>query len=145
MKIDQFFNEYNGKYKDWDGAYGNQCVDLMRFYQRDVLNVPSQSIPPNVGARQIFQAFLSGGNKHFAKISNSPTNAPKKGDIVFWGIYLWVTGWYGHVAICESADIKNILTFGQNYPTGTPCHFQKLSGLYPPYGYRGVLGWLRKR
>lgn len=138
MTLDQFVVKYNGKYIDWDGVYGYQCVDLMRFYQRDVLGVVSQSIPAAGTAKQIFNNFPAGGNKHFIKILNSPTNSPQKGDIVFWGTYLFVTGWAGHVGVCSEAGLYSLITFDQNYPTGSSCRFVK-------HSYKGVMGWLHKR
>lgn len=129
-----------GRYLDWDGWYGPQCLDLMRFYQRDVLNVPTSSIPPAGYAKDVFNNFRS--NTYFAKVLNGPNNVPVKGDIVFWGTYPFVTGIAGHVAIFEKGDIYTFVTYDQNYPTGTPCHSQQHGTNKILHGYRGVLGWL---
>lgn len=137
LTLDQFITKYMGRYIDWDGWYGAQCVDLMRFYQRDVLGVTPQSIPAAGSAKQIFQNFPY-NNATFAKIDNTPTNIPQKGDIIFWGTYLGVTGWAGHVAVYTGGDLYNIISFDQNWPTGTSCHLQK-------HSYKGVLGWLHKK
>jgi hypothetical protein len=101
--LDQFASKYNGKYKDWDGAYGFQCVDLIRFYQMEVLGVPPQAIPAALTALRIFNNFTD--NQYFTKVKNTPYNVPKKGDIVFWGYPMgffwngWKPEWAGHVAI----------------------------------------------
>lgn len=51
MTLTQFIKTYLGKKVDFDGMYGNQCVDLYRQYCKDVLNVPqSPSVP---GAKDI--------------------------------------------------------------------------------------------
>jgi hypothetical protein len=137
MLIDQFTTKYKGRFVDYDHFFGAQCVDLMRQYCLDVRGVDGYiAIPQTGAAKNIFYNFKN--NKYFNKVLNSPTNAPKKGDIVFFGTYPFLYGLSGHVAVCESADQMNLLTFDQNYPTGTPCHFQK-------HSYKGCLGWLTPR
>jgi hypothetical protein len=137
MLTDQFTSKYKGRFIDYDHAFGFQCVDVMRQYILDVFSwSPYVAVPTTGNAKNIFYNFKD--NKYFKKVLNSPYNAPKKGDIVFFGTYLFLYGLSGHVAVCESADSMNLLTFDQNYPTGTPCHFQK-------HSYKGCLGWLTPR
>jgi hypothetical protein len=137
MLIDQFTTKYKGRFVDYDHAFGAQCVDLMRQYCYDVRGVDGYMAIPSTGAaKNIFYNFKD--NKYFVKVLNGKYNAPKKGDIVFFGTYLFLYGLSGHVAVCEAADAMNLLTFDQNYPTGTPCHFQK-------HSYKGCLGWLTPR
>jgi len=139
MTHDQFLAAYNGKYVDYDKAFGFQCVDLMRKYVNDVFGLPPYKAIPQTGtAKNIFLNFPRTGNQYFSKIFNAPTNAPQKGDIVFWGTYLFVTGWAGHVGICTDAGTMKLVSFDQNYPTGTPCHYQS-------HSYRGVMGWLHRK
>jgi hypothetical protein len=37
------------------------------------------------------------------------------------------------------------VTFGQNYPTGSPCLYKKFGSSPVLHGYRGVMGWLTKK
>jgi len=135
MITDEFFTKYNGKFIDFDGKYGYQCVDLIRQFCKEVLNIDGYTLPPVTYAKQLFTNFPNAGTSKFTKIYNKPTNAPQKGDIVVWGTYLGVTGWAGHVAICSGASVYNLITFDQNYPKGSFCKFVN-------HSYKGVLGWL---
>lgn len=136
--LSKFINQNNGKLLDWDGVYGPQCVDLIRFYQRDTLHVPPEAIPAAPTAKQMFNNFPNAGNQYFTKILNGPTNFPSRGDIVFWGYYPFITGTAGHVAICSNADPYWLITFDQNY--GNP-NFCK----YVNHNYRGIMGWLHPK
>lgn len=141
MTYNDFIWKWNGRYVDYDGRYGAQCVDLIRQYVKEVLGVEAyKAIPAGPTAKQIFLNFKS--NQYFTKVLNGPTNVPKKGDIVFWGTYPFVTGWAGHTALFDSGDIFTIVAFGQNYPTGQPCKFYKYGRSKILHGYRGVMGWL---
>lgn len=62
-----FINAYNNKYIDYDGAFGNQCVDLYDFYARDFAG----GNPPMVGwAPEIYNNY---DQKAFARTgSNVP-------------------------------------------------------------------------
>ena len=133
---DEFFNKNNGKYIDFDNAFGFQCYDLFLFYLRDVLNINPSPYQGWGTAKNCYLNFvnINGASKYFDLIANSPTNAPQPGDIVFWGTYLFVTGTAGHVAICSSVNVNTLVTFDQNYPTGSPCHFVT-------HSYKGVMGW----
>ncbi len=134
MTNDTFFAKYNGKYVDYDGYFGCQCVDLMRKKCSDVHGISGYvAIPPTGNAKDIFKNFVS--NKYFKKVLNSPSNAAKKGDIVFFGTYIGLYGIAGHVGICSESDTMNLVLFEQNYPTGSPCRYGK-------HSYRGCLGWL---
>lgn len=141
MTTDQFFTKYNGRYIDYDGKFGNQCVDEMRQYIKDVLGYDGYIIPAVNYAKNIFYNFPDGGTKQFTKIYNGPTNYPLKGDIIFFKTSIlppWLYGWAGHVEIVSSADGMNMVNFAQNWPTGSPCHFQ-------PRKYKDCLGWLHPR
>ena len=134
--IDRFFNANNGKYLDYDGRYGAQCVDLIREYLKQVLGIDGYTLPPVDGAKEFYTKF----NTHdlFEIFPNDPFAIPKKGDIMVWKWYWFITGWRGHVSLFHEGGLMNFISFDQNYKKGTPCHFQK-------HSYRGVLGWLRYR
>lgn len=134
MTFLQFFNEWNGRFCDYDKAYGYQCVDLIRQYIKEVLGwKPYDAIPPISYAKY---AFTNYNKKYFTQIKNSPTNMPKQGDIIIWKWQWPVTGIAGHIAICSKADVNRLISFDQNYPTRQPCKLVN-------HSYKGVLGWLR--
>lgn len=134
MTPQQFFDKYNGKFVDYDKAYGYQCMDIVRQFMKEVLGYqPYDAIPPVTYAKY---AFVKYNPKYFSQIKNGKTNFPKNGDIVIWGTYPFVTGIAGHIAICSRADVNSMITFDQNYPTRSFCKFVH-------HNYRGVLGWLR--
>lgn len=137
MTHDKFIYDYRWEYVDFDGKYGFQCVDLMRKYiQKVKVWNPYSAVPAGPNAKSIFLNFKD--NAYYRKVLNGPTNAPKQGDIVFWGTYPFVTGFAGHVAICHSSTPMRLVTFDQNYPTGRFCD-------YVNHSYEGVMGWLTPR
>ena len=55
MTLQNFFNKYNCRYLDYDGAFGNQCVDVMRAYVKEVYGLnPYLTILPRGNAKNIF-------------------------------------------------------------------------------------------
>jgi len=130
MTFDQFIEKYNNKGIDFDGSFGNQCVDLYRQYVKEVLNLPQS--PAVAGAKDIFDTYLT---SYFTRYNNSPTAVPKKGDIIIWGTKL---GQYGHVAVFIDGGVTKFNSFDQNYPVGSLCHIQS-------HTYTGVLGWIRAK
>lgn len=128
MTFDDLIAQFSGKGVDWDNFYGFQCFDLAHKYAVDVVG---KDIPAAPAAKDLWGKTIDG----YEKISNSPTNAPQKGDIVIWGIGL---GPYGHVAIFVSGNANSFTSFDQNFPTGSLCHLQN-------HNYTGVLGWFRPK
>jgi len=133
MTFIEFANKYNGKFLDFDGRYGYQCMDLMRAYIQEVLRLPPYTLPAVTYAKQVFTNFKP--NKYFTKVINTPTAVPKKGDIIFWGWKYPTTGVAGHVAIFSEGNVNCFISFDQNYPSRQPCK-------YVNHSYSGVLGWL---
>lgn len=127
MTLDEFVNKWNGKPCDFDGSYGNQCVDLYRMYVKEVLNKPQT--PPVAGAKDIWNSCPG-----FTKIPNAPDNFPLPGDVMIWGSKY---GPYGHVAIVTKADINTFTCFSQNDPVGT------LPVVKTYKAWSSLLGWLR--
>ena len=140
MTHSAFVDKYNWRYIDADGFFGNQCVDLMRAYVKEVHGLaPYTAIPTTGNAKDIFNNFKE--NQYFKKILNSPTNSPLKGDILFFKTSTWfpfLFGWAGHVGVVESANLYDIILFNQNYPTNSPCVFTK-------FKYKDCLGWLHRK
>ncbi|MBI5954467.1 MAG: CHAP domain-containing protein [Chloroflexi bacterium] len=141
ITYNDFIWKWNTRFCDYDGQFGNQCVDLMRQYCKDVFGVDGYKAIPSTGwAKNIFYNFKD--NQYFKKVLNGPNNTPKKGDIVFWDTYLFITGREGHVAIVDQADLYYVVAFGQNYGKDKRCSFVKYGSSKLLHGYRGVIGWL---
>lgn len=132
MTFDQFITTWNGRGIDFDGYYGDQCMDLMHQYCVEVLGLSDSRILAAPTAKDVWLTSVFGKEK-FEAISNTPTGVPQKGDIILWGTGI---GPAGHVAIFIEGDANKFKSFDQNFPTGSKCHIQD-------HTYIGVLGWLR--
>ena len=132
MNLNQFIVKYRNKRVDADGAFGAQCVDLLKKYYPEVLGVPA--IKGNGG-----DYFVNSPVKSFNKILNSLRAVPRPGDVMVWKKTRRLP--YGHVGIVVSANILTFTSFDQNWPAGSPSKLVKHSyiGLYP------VLGWVRRK
>jgi len=136
----QFVKKYLGKYCDWDKAYGAQCVDLMRFYIKEVFGLaPYTAVPGAPTAKQIYYNFKT--NAYFKKVDNTPNGIPKKGDLVFFKTSIlptWLYGFAGHTAVIDSASLYSMIVLEQNYPTGNSIRLFKRS-------YKDCLGWITRK
>ena len=130
MTFDEFIKKYDGKPIDFDSKFGSQCVDLIRYYLKEVLN--KVGFLPVTGAKDIWDCYFT---DDFIEFHNTPKGIPQNGDIVIWGKTI---GQYGHIAIFVSGDANNFTSFDQNWPAGSPCHLQG-------HDYKGVIGWLRPK
>jgi hypothetical protein len=135
---------YDGYGVDTDGKYGFQCMDLMHAFVKEVLGLSYSELAAPTAA-QVYKNYpYVPGSEKFIQIPNTPTGIPQKNDIVFFSNYDPIFKWNnlygvdGHVCMIYKADMNNMCTFDQNYPTGS------LPRLYK-HSYRGCLGWLRKR
>lgn len=129
MTVQQFFAKYNGKLLDDDGYYGGQCMDVYQRYTKEVVGVKEIRVP----------AAADVWDKHpiiYEKIKNTPTNFPETGDVIIWGKSRSLP--FGHIAICSIANVDEFVSFDQNWPTGSECHYQD-------HSYIGVVGWLRPK
>jgi uncharacterized coiled-coil protein SlyX len=127
-KTDQFFSKYDGKFLDADGAYGNQCVDVVKAFFTEVVGISGKA---RGNAVDYWNAC-----PELEKIPNTPSYVPQKGDIIVWGTGI---GQYGHIAIAKGVgDTNKFDSFDQNFPLGTPCHFVN-------HSYKNVLGGLRAK
>lgn len=134
MTFDQFISKWNGRGIDFDGYYGDQCMDLMHQYCVEVLGLTDGRILAAPSAKDVYLKFPNVfGSEYFTKIPNTPDGVPQKGDIMFWGTGI---GPYGHVGIVRDGNVWTFNSFDQNFPVGSKCKIVK-------HDYRGVLGWLR--
>lgn len=102
MTLKRFVVTYNGQKLDWDNANGFQCVDLARFYFRDVLDVPQ--LPAVEGAKDLWE-------KHGCLKQTTGSYAP--GDVLIYGATR--SNKYGHVCILVSLlDSDTFIVFEQN-------------------------------
>jgi len=122
MTLNEFVQANDGKFLDFDGVYGNQCVDLVKYWEQNI------GAPITHGnAIDYKENWQLGG---YVWVDNTPTGVPRAGDIVVWSIKP-----NGHVAIFLSGDTNSFDSFDQNWPVGSPCHFQH-------HSYTNVSGWL---
>ncbi len=135
MTYTQFKQKYLNKHVDFDGRYSGQCVDLFRFYIREVMT--TQQPKGVAGAADFWTNYDTDPNlnQHFTKISNSPTGVPKQGDVVIWSKRY---GPWGHIALVDSADVNGLTCLSQNDPTGQPTILKK-------YTYSNIYGWLQPK
>ena len=141
MNVQDFFNQFNQRAADFDHAFGNQCVDLVQFYNRDVVGGPRLV---GAAAKDIWNTFP---RDFYDRVDNTPTNFPVLGDIM-----IWTGGEFGHIAVVQRADVSTFTSFDQNFPqqgftdahgdfigTGV-CHFQDHNYTNP-----AVRGWLHPK
>ncbi|MBQ6450003.1 CHAP domain-containing protein [bacterium] len=137
MHFTDFIAKYQGKKIDYDGAYGAQCVDLFRFYCKEVLGINQ---PKGVtGAKDLWTNYLTDPNlyNNFERIVNTPDFVPQPGDVWIWTANY---GKYGHVAIesYATATISKFQCFSQNDPSESAC-------VLKDYAYKYVYGVLRPK
>lgn len=83
MTLDAWTPTVVGKYLNYDGAFGAQCVDLISFYCRDVVEVPA-------GTGNAINWTPRGGFIKHGKTT------PQKGDVIVYGSSY---GTFGHISI----------------------------------------------
>lgn len=124
----------DGRYHDYDGQFGAQCVDLYNFYTSGF--VGSKPVMAGVvGAKDIW-------NRHdpnaYARVAAS--QRPQMGDVVIWG-GSWGGG-YGHVGIVQGVNPNGTLrVLNANATSLGPRGNTVVSNL----GTNGLLGYLRPR
>ena len=108
-----------------------QCVDPVQLYAR-ILGAPR--FTGNA------EDIINQAGTTFEQILNTPTNAPKKGDIVVFSSKF--NGTVGHVVIAsEDGQVMTFKGFSQNDPDGSDCEIVEYkygTSEESPY----VLGWL---
>ena len=89
-----------GQKLDYDGVYGAQCVDLIKYYYAYLGVSP---VTGN-GADYAYNSLPAG----WTRIQNYSGFIPQPGDIAVW------TGGYGHVSIVTSSDSVGFNSINQN-------------------------------
>lgn len=110
-KIRAFMDKWAGKGIDFDGAFGNQCVDVFRQYCKEVLNSPH--LGPVVGAKDLYLDFdKTKEPAWFKRIPYVSGLVPELGDFIVYGST--PTNQYGHVALVLFASEKVVVVLEQN-------------------------------
>lgn len=122
MILQEFIKKHEGNFVDFDGAYGNQCVDLVRTWIKENGWVQL----PKLGNNTADKWWTMQIPDFYEKVENSDTNIPSPGDILVWES--------GHTAIFEEGSVTKFVSFDQNYPIGSRSHRQE-------HKYTGLLGW----
>lgn len=109
ISLTQFIKKYLGTKIDYDGHCGPQCVDLVRLYYDEVLEVPQfPSLGENGGAKDIIN--------YPGKLKVTKENILadySRGDVLIWDATK--TNSYGHVAILVSVyNTKYFIVLEQN-------------------------------
>lgn len=116
-----FIKAHKGKAMDYDNTAGAQCVDLAKYYLKEVFDIEP-------GAWGDAHCYYDNFNSHkelvnnFTRIANTSDFVPKKGDIVVWKSSLSSGGW-GHIAIATGeGNTTYFYSYDQNW-TGKhdPC------------------------
>lgn len=125
MNLSDFINRYNGKFVDFDGYYGAQCVDLAQFYAREL------GAPRFWGnAKDI--AGQTGG--WWTWVPYTGVNTPPAGSVVIWDGR--VGGGAGHIAIGLPGSTRaGFKSLDQNWPTNSGVAVRD-------HNYYAVAGWL---
>lgn len=108
MSLEEFVKKYIGKKVDFDGAFGAQCVDLFRQYNKDVWGNPHTGAVE--GAKDLYLNYESMPNEveYLKKV-----NTPFVGDVVIFGAT--TSNKYGHVGIIVgSVGCNTVLVFEQD-------------------------------
>ena len=110
MNLTHFVKKYNGKKVDFDGAFGAQCVDLFRQYNKEVWGNPHTGAVE--GAKDLILNYdnLPLEQKYLEKIPRY--FFPKAGDVAVWGASS--SNKYGHVAIVVYTEDNNLIVFEQD-------------------------------
>lgn len=108
MTYNEFKKKYNGKFVNYDGAYGCQCWDLAQKYFTECLKLPA-SVLGGCGlvSNMLYAPKRAVLNKYFTEVKT-----PKAGDVAIWE--------YGHIAIYDKKDYY----FSQN---PNPCKVIKIT------------------
>lgn len=133
--VQAFFDRWNNKYNNFDGAYGPQCKDVFSQFNHDLVTKTYIVGNPIVMWRNYDK--LATLKRFYEKIPNDAWwKAPKMGDVMIFDI-----GATGHISICTNAvNWLWFTSFDQNYPLGSKCHYVAHNYLRPK-----VLGWFRPK
>ncbi|MCR5207112.1 MAG: CHAP domain-containing protein [Eubacterium sp.] len=134
MTMDKWVKKNLGKGIDYDGAYGVQCVDLIKSFIKNVLGVTPQSIGNAIEYynKRNTSPYLK---KNFRWFGYKKGFVPEKGDIC---VFSTKSG-LGHVSVATGAgNAGYFYSYDQNYPRGKHEPMTKIK-----HSYASLLGVLR--
>ena len=136
MTFDEFVNTYKGSHIDYDGVAGYQCVDLIKYYLRDVFDIYAGAW----GNAKDYWNITNRANvsEYFYNVPNTPDLVVERGDIVVWGAMPGNP--YGHVAIgLGLGDVNGFQSLDQNWGNS----FQEQAVRQIGHNFNYVIGVLR--
>lgn len=141
MTLIQFIDRWINQKADFDNAYEGQCVDLVRYYIKQVLNYPQPYPTPKYairGAADFYENFetVSSLRDYYVRIPNTIDFIPKRGDIAIFNRN--TGGGDGHISIVIDGQHNDyeFYTFDQNWTRISFCEIVK-------HSYVNLLGVLR--
>lgn len=127
--LQQFINYWSGRNDcDFDGYYGNQCVDLVQFW--------SQKLNGGVFIGDYAYQIYGTNATTYDSIPETLFTIPKTGDVVVWDKKY--NGYAGHIAIIVEANLYSFKAFSQNDPAGSTPQIRT-------YSYYAVKGYMRRK
>lgn len=127
-----WINANNGKYHDYDGAFGAQCVDLYAFYTSGFAG----GTPFGVGYAQ--ELWSNHDSKAYVRVAGN--QRPQMGDVAIWSNGF--NGQGGHVAIvAQDNGNGSIRVLNANATSAGPNGVTVMSNL----SKGSLLGYLRPR
>lgn len=139
-RLKNFFNQWNNRGADFDNVFGNQCVDVFKYYNHDVIGGP----PVKGNAIDYWEKYPK---THYVRVVNTITAIPKPGDVAIFEASKVLP--LGHIGVVNWANLFIVNIFEQNWPVqgyydskgnfiGTgKCHFRNHNYLSPK-----IKGWL---
>lgn len=140
MGPQQFIDHYKGIPIDFDGWYGDQCVDEFNEYNEKVVGAPFIPTPDTGGAADIYNDFdRTAAPDYYDRIPYHPGFIMQLGDVPVWRANGVRTGLAGHIAVATGvADRYTFTSLDQNWHPG---HAPELV----EHDYLDLLGVLRPK
>lgn len=136
ITFDEWVLKNLGRGIDYDGAYGVQCVDLVKHFVKNVLGVTPQSIGNAIEYynKRTTSKYLT---DNFTWISNTPDFVPQKADVC---VFTSKSG-NGHVSIATGeGTMSYFYSYDQNFPNGKHEPMTRVK-----HSYASFLGVLRPK
>lgn len=115
--FDNWVKTFIGKKLDPDKQFGVQCVDLIKHYCRNVLEIQKSFFDTWGNAIDWYNNYGKSGNwqylkQNFSMITFKPGTKIQKGDIAVFKS----KSQYGHIAVCTGCyNTKTFTAYDQNY------------------------------
>ncbi|MFR5876783.1 MAG: CHAP domain-containing protein [Eubacterium sp.] len=136
MTMDKWVKDYLGESIDYDGVYGVQCVDLIKHFVKNVLDITPQSIGNAIDYynKRKTSSYLT---DNFKWIDNTDSFIPAKGDLC---VFTSKSG-LGHISVASGEGTTSYFySYDENYPSGKHEPMTKIK-----HTYSSFLGVLRPK